>query len=200
MGKFGRERHFFISSRKVRRNTHIHLGKVVDFPSEGRNMAFSAGRAAVERESMGMVQTISEILKTKGSQVWSLGPEATVYEAIAVMAEKRIGALLVMAQGKLAGIVSERDYARKVILKGHSSRETRVEEIMTSRVLTVTPQHTVAECMKIMTESRIRHLPVLEGENLAGVISIGDIVNAIMSAQADTIQHLSNYITGEYPA
>jgi CBS domain-containing protein len=163
-------------------------------------MALSTAYTAVfERESIAMAGTVAEILRTKGSQVWSLAPDSTVYEAIALMAEKRVGALLVIAQGKLVGIVSERDYARKVILKGHSSRDTRVEEIMTSRVVTVTPRHTVAECMQIMTDSRVRHLPVLDGETLAGVVSIGDVVRAIISAQADTIQHLSNYISGDYP-
>src|SRR5689334_1820590 len=106
-------------------------------------MAFSTAKGvAVERESIAMVETVGEILKTKGSQVWSLSPDATVFEAIALMAEKRIGALIVVSGGRLAGIVSERDYARKVILKGHSSKDTRVHEIMTSRVVTVTPQHT----------------------------------------------------------
>ena len=147
-----------------------------------------------------MVETVRGILKSKGSQVWSLDAEATVYEAIALMAEKGIGALLVVSEGKLVGILSERDYARKVILKGKSSRTTPVREIMSSPVITVTPEHTVAECMKIITTHRIRHLPVLEGEQLVGVVSIGDLVNSIISTQAATIHQLSSYISGKYPA
>jgi CBS domain-containing protein len=147
-----------------------------------------------------MVETVRGILKSKGSEVWSLDAEATVYEAIALMAEKGIGALLVVSEGKPAGILSERDYARKVILKGKSSKATPVREIMSSPVITVTPEHTVAECMKIITTHRIRHLPVLEGEQLVGVVSIGDLVNSIISTQAATIHQLSSYISGKYPA
>jgi CBS domain-containing protein len=149
---------------------------------------------------MAMVETVRSILKMKGNQVWSLSPEATVYDAIALMAEKGVGALLVLSQGKLAGIISERDYARKVILKGHSSKEMQVQDIMTRSVVAVKAENTVAECMRIMTDHRVRHLPVFDGETLAGVISIGDVVRAIISAQADTIRQLSSYITGEYPA
>ncbi len=149
---------------------------------------------------MALVETVRTILNVKGSLIWSLPPEATVYEAIALMAEKGIGALLVVSKDKLAGVLSERDYARKVILKGKSSRETRLEEIMTSPVITVTPEHTVDECMRIMTHYRIRHLPVVDDNRLAGVISIGDLVNSIISAQAATIDQLHNYIAGKYPA
>jgi CBS domain-containing protein len=151
-------------------------------------------------ESMAMIETVRSILKNKGNQVWSLSPEASVYDAIALMAEKRVGALLVLSHEKLVGIISERDYARKVILKGHSSRETQVQEIMSRSLVTVTAENTVAECMRIITDHRVRHLPVFDGETLVGVISIGDVVRAIISAQADTIRQLSNYITGEYPA
>lgn len=147
-----------------------------------------------------MTETVGQILKAKGSHVWWLPPEATVYEAIALMAEKRIGAVVVCEQGRPVGIVSERDYARKVILKGRSSKETLVREIMSSPLITVTPQHTVDECMRIMTTHRVRHLPVMEGERLAGIVSIGDLVNAIISAQAATIHQLRNYIAGKYPA
>lgn len=147
-----------------------------------------------------MTETIGSILKLKGSQVWWLPPEATVYEAIALMAEKRIGAVLICEEGRPVGIVSERDYARKVILMGRSSKETRVREIMSSPLITVTPNHTVDECMRIVTAHRVRHLPVMEGERLAGMISIGDLVNAIISVQAETIHQLRNYITGKYPA
>jgi len=146
------------------------------------------------------IETIRSILRNKGSEVWSLAPEDTVYDAIALMAEKGVGALVVLSEGRLVGIVSERDYARKVILKGKSSRDTLVQEIMTSPVVTVEPHRTVVECMRTMTAHRIRHLPVVEGGALAGIVSIGDLVNSIISAQAETIQHLRNYVTGQYPA
>lgn len=146
-----------------------------------------------------MGERVHTILANKGSAIWSVRPEATVYEALKLLAEKDVGALLVISDGKLAGVFSERDYARKVALMGKSSRELRVAEIMTSPVITVTPEHTIEECMRIVTAHHIRHLPVVDGDHLAGMISIGDLVNAIISAQADTIQHLSNYIAGEYP-
>jgi CBS domain-containing protein len=152
------------------------------------------------QESVAMVETVRSILKNKGNQVWWLGPDATVYEAIALMAEKGVGALVVLEEERLAGIISERDYARKVILKGHSSKETLVRDIMSTDLVTVTPEHTIAECMRIITDRRVRHLPVLERGAVAGMISIGDVVRAIISAQADTIRQLSSYITGEYPA
>ena len=151
-------------------------------------------------ESAALVDTAGSILKVKGNQIWSLGPDATVYEAIALMAEKRIGALLVLSGETLCGIISERDYARKVILQGHSSKDTLVRQIMSSDVVTVTAEDTVVECMRRITRHRIRHLPVLDGYRPVGVVSIGDCVNAIISAQAETIQHLNNYIKGGYPA
>jgi len=145
-----------------------------------------------------MSETTASILKNKGCNLWSIDPEATIYDAIAMMAEKSIGALVVISEGKLVGIVSERDYARKVILQGRSSKDTRVREIMTSSVITVTPQNTVDECMRIITNRRVRHLPVLAGDEVIGVVSIGDLVRAIIAEQAATIDHLHSYIAGRY--
>jgi CBS domain-containing protein len=147
-----------------------------------------------------MAETIEQILRKKGGGIWSVAPDATVYDALAIMSERGVGALLVMQEEKLVGIFSERDYARKVILQGHSSRDTRVREIMTGAPITVTPEHTVEECMRLMTHHRVRHLPVLNGERVVGVISIGDLVNAIISEQAETIGHLHAYIAPKYPA
>jgi CBS domain-containing protein len=141
---------------------------------------------------------IREILHTKGGAVWTISPEATVFEAIQMMADKNVGALLVTAEGKLIGIISERDYSRKVILKGRSSKETPVREILSGHIIFVTPDHTVEDCMRLMTEHRVRHLPVLEGEQIAGVVSIGDLVNWIIGAQNSAIHQLETYITG-YP-
>jgi|SRR5216684_2583889 len=149
---------------------------------------------------MEILDTVREILQRKGGgEVWSVSPETTVYQAIEIMAEKRIGALLVLEDGKLAGILSERDYARKVTLKNRSAQETQVREIMTSPVIFVEPRHSVDECMKIITNNRIRHLPVVEEEKVVGIVSIGDIVNWIISAQNHTIQQLQNYVSGNYP-
>ena len=141
---------------------------------------------------------IRAILEAKGSEVYAISPKATVYEAIAMMADKGVGALLVMEGEKLAGIVSERDYTRKVILKGRSSREALVEEIMTRDVITASPEITVAEGMRLMTDHRIRHLPLVSEGRVVGVVSIGDLVKAIISEQEETIAHLTNYITGRY--
>ena len=143
-----------------------------------------------------MAETVASILKRKGDAIWSVPPTATVYEAIAMMAEKSVGALLVVSDGKLVGIISERDYARKVVLQRRSSSDTLVREIMTGSVITVTPDHSVENCMKMITEHRVRHLPVLAGDQLVGVISIGDLVDAIISEQAETIGHLHTYISG----
>ncbi len=148
---------------------------------------------------MELVDTVRSVLKQKGQEIWSVTPEALVYDAIGLMAEKRVGALLVISEGKLVGVVSERDYARKVILQGKSSKQTQVKEIMTSPVIFVVPERTVEDCMRIMTNNRIRHLPVVENEKVAGVLSIGDLVKWIITAQEETIQHLHHYITGSYP-
>ena len=146
-----------------------------------------------------MGERVQSILANKGSAIWSVAPEATVFEALKLLSEKDVGALVVISEGKLAGVFSERDYARKVALRGKSSRDVRVGEIMSRSVITVTPGHSSEECMRLGTEHHIRHLPVLDGEQLVGVVSIGDLVNAIISSQAETIQHLSNYIAGDYP-
>jgi CBS domain-containing protein len=148
---------------------------------------------------MKLIDTLRMVLERKGHDVWSVTPENTVYEAIELMAQKKVGALLVLNGGKPIGVLSERDYARKVVLKGRSSRDTHVREIMTSPVICVTPEHTVEECMEVMTANRIRHLPVVEREQVIGVASIGDLVNWIISAHEATIDHLHNYITGKYP-
>jgi len=140
--------------------------------------------------------TINDILSEKGAQAWSIGPEATVFEAIGLMAEKNIGALLVVRTGKVIGILSERDYTRKVALHGKSSKQTMVREIISGRVISVTPSHTVEDCMRLMTEHRVRHLPVLQGDQILGVISIGDLVNWIISAQTTAIHQLQTYIAG----
>jgi CBS domain-containing protein len=149
---------------------------------------------------MNLQDTISLVLKSKGGQVYSIEPEASVYQAIERMAEKGVGALAVTSGGKLVGMLSERDYARKVILKGKLSRETKVSEIMTGKVVTGAPSDTVDECMRAMTDHRIRHLPVVEGERVVGMLSIGDLVKWIISAQEATIDSLHNYIAGKYPA
>jgi signal-transduction protein with cAMP-binding, CBS, and nucleotidyltransferase domain len=146
--------------------------------------------------SMELTGKIGALIEKKGARVWSLGPTATIYDALAMMAEKGVGALLIVDEGQLLGILSERDYARKVLLKGRSSRDTAVTEIMSSPVVSVSPSQTVEECMHIVTDKRIRHLPVMENGRIVGIVSIGDLVNWVITAQRETIHHLEAYIAG----
>jgi CBS domain-containing protein len=148
---------------------------------------------------MNLVDTVRLVLKQKDQNVWSVSPDACVYDAIEIMADKHVGALMVVFEGALVGVVSERDYARKVILQGKSSKETQVKEIMTSPAIFVTPDQTVEDSMRIMTDKHIRHLPVVEDGILLGVVSIGDLVKWMISAQQQTISQLHSYITSQYP-
>lgn len=141
------------------------------------------------------MKTVRDVLERKGRNVWSVRPDATVYEALGLMAEKDLGAVLVRDGDQVVGVLSERDYARQVILKGKTSKETPVSEIMTSRVVYVRPEQTVDECMALMTDKRIRHLPVLDGSRLIGLVSIGDVVKAAISEKEFLIEQLQNYIT-----
>jgi CBS domain-containing protein len=145
---------------------------------------------------MELTGKIDSLIRKKGGQVWSLTPAASVYDAIAMMAEKQIGAVPIIEDGRLVGIVSERDYARKVFLKGKASKETPVTEIMSSPVFSVTPSQTVEECMHIVTEQRFRHLPVVEDGKIVGMVSIGDLVNWVITEQKQTINHLEAFIAG----
>ena len=151
---------------------------------------------APEVAQMQLSESIRPILKRKGGVIFSVSPSDSVYTAIAMMADKQVGALLVISEDQIVGIVSERDYARKVFLKGKSSPSTTVAEIMTSPVIAVSPDHSVGDCMGIITKNRIRHLPVMEHDRLVGIISIGDLVDSILASQRETIRHLEAYITG----
>jgi CBS domain-containing protein len=142
------------------------------------------------------MNTIRQILADKGSEIWSIAPTQTVFEAIQLMAIRRVGALLVMDGQHLAGIISERDYAREVILKGRSSKDTPIKDIMTTDVVTITPEIRIEESLTLMTEHRVRHLPVLVEGEVAGMISIGDLVKEIIKEQRSTIEQLENYIKG----
>lgn len=142
---------------------------------------------------------IKNVLAQKGGAAWSVAPDSVVYDALELMAEKNIGALLVMEGDQLVGIFSERDYARKVVLKGKSSVTTEVREIMSSPVTFVSPSNTIDECMRRMTDGRLRHLPVVEAGKVVGMVSIGDLVNWIISAQQESLKQLQGYIEGKYP-
>lgn len=144
--------------------------------------------------------TIDKILRQKSTKIWSVDPAATVYDAIKLMAEKNVGALLVMENEQLVGIVSERDYSRKVVLLGKTSRNTVVRDIMTTSLTTAHPRETIEECLRFMTEKRIRHLPVVCDGELRGVISIGDLVKEVISSQSATLEQLRDYISGGYPS
>jgi len=142
-----------------------------------------------------MQKTVGQLLDAKGRDVWTIGPDATVYEALQRLADKNVGALVVVDGGKVSGIISERDYARKITLLERASRDTKVAEIMTAEVKTITRDRTVSECMTTITEEHIRHLPVVEGDELVGLISVGDVVKAVIAEQAFLIEQLEQYIT-----
>ncbi len=143
--------------------------------------------------------TVRDIVQHKGGDVWTTSTKSTVYEAIGLMGEKNIGALVVVEDGKVFGVLSERDYSRKVVLQGRTSRDTLVGEILSRPAVTVTYGDSIETCMQLMTSRRIRHLPVVENERLMGLVSMGDLVNWVMQSQRHTIQQLQGYISGEYP-
>ena len=143
------------------------------------------------------MKTVKHILQEKGNDVWHIAPDTLVYDALKLMAEKEVGSLLVLDKGKLAGIISERDYARKVVLQGKSSLDTPVREIMTAKVISVHPEQTIEECMALMTDKHIRHLPVLVDDRVIGLVSIGDVVKAELAEKDFLIKQLKNYITGD---
>jgi len=142
--------------------------------------------------------TVRQLLKAKGPKLWTIAPQTTAYDGLKMMADHNLGALLVVEDGKLVGIFSERDYARKVILKGKSSKDTPIGELMVTSVIYVTLDNTIEECMALITDKRTRHLPVLENDELIGIISIGDVVKQIISEQEFTIRELEKYIKGSY--
>ena len=144
------------------------------------------------------MKLVSQLLTSKGHDVWSIAPDMTVLNALQLMADKKIGALLVLDEDKLVGVFSERDYARKVILKGKSSKDTSVGDVMSSNIVRVVPDQTTELCMSLMTEKRVRHLPVVDGDKVIGVISIGDVVKAVIADREDVIEQLEQYITGTF--
>ncbi|MCS7337025.1 MAG: CBS domain-containing protein [Verrucomicrobiae bacterium] len=148
---------------------------------------------------MKVVGIVADLLRHKGHAVWSISPDATVHDAIKLLAEKNIGAVVVLAADKPIGIFSERDCTRRVALHGYDTHKTRVKEVISAPVITVTPEHTVEDCMRLMTEHRVRHLPVMQGDKLVGLVSIGDVVNWVISAQSTALQQMESYISGQYP-
>ncbi len=144
------------------------------------------------------MEFVSQFLEKKGHDVWWVAPETTVFDALQLMANKKVGALLVLEEDSLVGVFSERDYARKVILKGKSSKDTPVRDIMSTKIVCVAPNQSTEECMSLMTEKRVRHLPVMDGEKLIGIISIGDVVKAVIADREDIIEQLEHYITGAF--
>ncbi len=144
------------------------------------------------------MKLVSQLLTAKGHDVWSIAPDTTVLNALQLMADKKIGALLVLADDKLVGVFSERDYARKVILKGKSSNDTPVRDVMSSDIVCVVPDQTTELCMSLMTEKRVRHLPVVDDDKVVGIISIGDVVKAVIADREDVIEQLEQYITGTF--
>ena len=157
-----------------------------------------SGHAPVAIGMLGthMERTVAHLIASKGSDVWSVRPDATVYVALETMAERNVGALVVVDGGRLVGILSERDYSRKVILLSRGSRETRVDEIMTPDPITVSTTTSIGECMQLMTDNRFRHLPIVENDEIIGVVSIGDVVRGVIEAQQFMIEQLESYITG----
>ena len=177
----------------------------VYFPSTAKALGDHGGHAVYPwlrpmEEPMKITDTVDQVLKSKAfNKILPISPEQTVHDALSLMAQYDVGALMVMSGQKLIGIFSERDYARKGILQGNPSKDTTVSEIMTSPVVSITPQHTVDDCMNLMTEGHFRHLPVLDGDRVVGIISIGDMVKWVISGQEHAIQALEGYITGAYP-
>jgi CBS domain-containing protein len=149
---------------------------------------------------MEITGTVRQILTSKGTTVHSIAPDAMVFDALKLMGAKNIGALVVIENNEVVGVFSERDYSRKVVLLGKTSRTTTVDEILSRPVITVTPDDSIAKCMELMTSSRIRHLPVVDDGELSGIVSIGDVVSWIMHAQSNAIRQLTGYISGQYPA
>jgi CBS domain-containing protein len=177
----------------VEREVLQGLGRVATF---GSRPAGFCPRAVIS--IMDVSGTIDAILAQKGTEIFSVSPDATVFEAVEIMANKNVGALLVIQDGKLVGMISERDYTRKVMLRGKRSRETQVHEIMSSDLAVVSSREPVENCLRMMTDKRVRHLPVLDGETIRGVISIGDLVKWVIATQSAAIQHLEMYISGGY--
>jgi CBS domain-containing protein len=141
---------------------------------------------------------VGNLLTSKGQEIWSIAPDKSIFDALEMMADKNVSGLLVLESGKLVGIFTERDYARKLILKGRSSKGTKVSDLMTKNILYVGSRNTIEDCMKLMTAKRVRHLPVIDSDRLIGIVTIGDLVKQIISEQQTTIHHLENYISGRY--